>query len=345
MKKENERRVILIIRIQRVHGIEVKSDSYGLIEVGNGNIIRRFNTKKEDIICPSFINFAWANGCPSKPLCSYCYLHSTFFRQGIRDPISKKIIAVPPRVKDRDKIFKHLRALFDSDVKPALLNAGELCDSMVDPVTLREIMEFFEYRKTHRLLTLTKFTNQEVYLKSARTRGGGLDIPDVFTDQSYHYTIPSFSLNAREVAERWERNAPPIDQRLYTISYISARGYNGRIRIRIDPIIPIDGWKDKYIDLIDNLFKVTRPERITLGTLRGRRQIIANCPDTSWVEYLTDSSGWGMRLPFELRIEIYQHLIDYLRDEYSFKNIGLCKETVKVHDVINVNVNSCNCIW
>lgn len=122
------------------------------------------------------------------------------------------------------------------------------------------------------------------------------------------------------------------------------RGY--QVRIRIDPLVPIDGWEDGYQELVDYLFENLIPERITLGSLRGLQSTINFSEDKSWVDYLDDSSNWGKKINFERRYEMYNSIISYLREEYKYKKVGLCKETVEMWEKLRMDYKKikCNCI-
>jgi spore photoproduct lyase len=61
------------------------------------------------------------------------------------------------------------------------------------------------------------------------------------------------------------------------------------VRARIDPIVPVEGWKDRYSELVGMMDEVPF-SRVTLGMLRGLQRTIIFArklgKDMSW----TDSS-------------------------------------------------------
>jgi len=156
--------------------------------------------------------------------------------------------------------------------------------------------------------------------------------------------IVSFSLNAFDVARRWEKGAPGPKQRIGAARKLQDAGYT--IRVRIDPIVPVENWERRYKELIEHLFDNIEPERITIGSLRGLQSTINNSADKSWVEYLDESSNWGKKIGFEKRAEMYGAIIDHLRNEFQYKHIGLCKETVGMWKEIGLDYRKtrCNCI-
>jgi spore photoproduct lyase len=277
-----------------------------------------------DVWCPHFVEFKWANGCNFD--CAWCYLNGTLrFR-----PMRKG-----PYVKNPDKIKQHLFEYFNQVKAPTLLNSGELCDSLVNDgngfLLCKDIIPIFKEQKTHKLLILTKNGNKKA-------------INDILNSKSQKNVIVSFSVNSFEVARKWEKKSPNPKKRIESAKKLSDEGYE--VRIRIDPIVPIKNWENNYLHLIDTIFSNFKPERITLGSLRGLQSTINNCKDKSWVEYLEERTNWGLKIPFEKRFEIYNTLIKYLRKEYNYKNIGLCKETLEIWGKLGMDYRKikCNCI-
>jgi spore photoproduct lyase len=155
----------------------------------------------------------------------------------------------------------------------------------------------------------------------------------------------SFSLNADEVARRWERGAPSVDRRIEAGRKLSQAGYE--VRIRIDPIVPVENWKRHYTSLIGQLFTNFTPSRITLGSLRGLQSTINGCKDTSWVQYLNENSNWGKKIDFKTRYEIYASIIEQLKKNYDYEEVALCKETMAMWVKLGMDYKEikCNCVW
>lgn len=295
--------------------------------VGDGSIITRFEKtplpqEPTDVICPHFLELKWATGCPYD--CAWCYLKGT-----LRFLPHK----TKPRIKDFDKIRNHVNRFLDfHNGISEVLNAGELSDSLMweangQPFSLF-IKSLFDVQQSHRVLFLTKTTN----------------IQNLLGEEASKVVICSFTLNADIVAHRWEKGAPTIARRIQAAKRVSDHGYE--TRIRIDPIMPILDWEKHYKRLIDDVFSNFIPERITLGTPRGLQSTINNTTDKSWLRYLTQKSGWGKRLDFNISFTIFKTLIDYLEKEHGYTNVALCKET-KLNwerlgkDYIKIR---CNCI-
>jgi len=224
-------------------------------QIRDGSIIVRFEktplpSKPTDVVCPHFLELKWAYGCPFD--CSWCYLKGTFrFRpEGIK-----------PVIKDYAKIEQHVKEFFDvethghASLPPEILNTGEIADSLMWENGYKPFSKFiiplFESQNKHKVLFLTKSTN----------------IKNLLEIEPHNQTIISFSLNADKVAKKWEKKAPPVSKRIEAASKLAKTGYE--IRVRIDPMVPISGWQEGYLELIDQIFTEFKPERITLGSLRG----------------------------------------------------------------------------
>ena len=297
-------------------------------QVSDGSIIKIFDKtafpqNPSDVVCPHFLELKWANGCYYD--CAWCYLNGTFrFLERSKNPF----------LKDKKKIVESIESLFIGWETPVLLNSGELADSLVfeghEFSFSKDIIPLFKKQKTHKLLILTKSSNVEGILDS--------DSQDVI--------ITSFSLNAYPVSERWENRAPHPRERIKAAQKLFKGGY--QVRIRIDPIVPIEGWKNIYLELVDDIFSSFYPERITLGSLRGLQSTINNCKDKTWVKYLSNKRGsnWGKKIEDELRMNIYSTIIGHLESRYSYDSVALCKETVSMWGNIHKDYKliKCNCI-
>ena len=317
-------------------GIKVTTKEYELLDsskeplvqqVGDGSIIKRFDktplpTGSTNVICPHFLELKWAYGCPFD--CAWCYLKGTFrFRPEGTKPV----------IKDLKKIELHTRRFLGELTTPEILNTGEIADSLMaegssEPFS-KFIIPMFEEQNRHKVLFVTKSDN----------------IKHLLEINPHNEAIISFSLNADEVAKRWERGAPSIDRRIEAGRKLSQAGYE--VRIRIDPIVPVPDWNTQYINLIDQIFTNFTPSRITLGSLRGLQSTINGSTDKSWLEYLKEGSNWGKKVEFKTRYEMYATIINQLKKNYDYEEIALCKETVAMWAKLGMDYKKikCNCIW
>jgi spore photoproduct lyase len=295
--------------------------------IGDGSIITRFEktplpVEPTDVVCPHFLELKWATGCPYS--CSWCYLRGT-----LRFAPKK----TRPSVKQYEKIGLHVRTFLKNvNGSGELLNAGELADSLMNerngyPFS-KFIIPLFQEQKVHKVLFVTKSNNIENLLDIS-----GQD-----------KAVISFSLNANEVARRFERGAPSIAERIEAASKLSKAGYE--VRIRIDPMVPVPKWREQYLSLIEDIFSHFTPSRVTLGSLRGLQSTINMATDKSWVSYLCEKSNWGKRVDFNTRYLMYFEVIRYLKDKFDYTNVALCKETLGIWNKLGMDYRKikCNCI-
>ena len=296
-------------------------------KVGDGSIITRFEktpipSKLTDVVCPHFLELKWATGCPFD--CAWCYLKGTLrFR-----PQKAK-----PYVKRYDRIEQHVRSFLENaNGHKEVLNTGELADSLMlerngNPFS-NFILSLFKGQDQHKVLFVTKSTNIEHLLDSA--------YQDI--------AVISFSLNPEDVADRFEKGAPSVAERIEAARKLAKAGYE--VRIRIDPMVPVGGWQEAYRRLVDTVFSQFTPSRITLGSLRGLQSTINNATDREWVNYLSERSNWGRKVAFDTRYAMYRDVIDYLRARYGYTEVALCKETVAIWDKLGMDYRQikCNCV-
>jgi spore photoproduct lyase len=294
--------------------------------VNDGAIITRFDKtplpkSKTNVVCPHFLELKWAYGCPYD--CAWCYLKGTFrFQPNGTSPV----------IKPYEKIEQHTRSFLEEVKTPETLNAGEIADSLMHENTESPFSKFiipiFETQELHKVLFLTKSSN----------------VKNLLEIEPHNQAIISFSLNALPVAEKWEK-APSVLKRIEAAKKVFDAGYE--VRVRIDPMVPVENWQKHYLGLLDILFDNFVPERITLGSLRGLQTTINGCTDKSWVKYLKEFSNWGKKIDFETRSTLYSTIINQLRNKYKFNKAALCKETIEMWNALEIDYKKirCNCTW
>lgn len=299
-----------------------------LKQIRDGSIIKLFDKTPEpqrgrDVVCPHFYELKWAYGCPYD--CAYCYLKGTFRHRLVDGRIH-------PHFKEWEKIRRHVAEFLAVQSEPTLLNSGELCDSLMGERLPEPFSEFIIplVRGTrHRILFLTKGTHVEHFLAHPEWKDTA---------------VLSWSINAAPVAERWESLAPDVRKRMDAAEAVFQAGYE--VRLRLDPLVPIDGWLNQYTRVIDEVFSRLFPQRITLGSLRGLASTRNNVKDRSWLEYLCEQSSWGLKPSHETRQAMYSTVMTYLREAYDYVNVGLCKETLQMWQALELDWrnNQCNCV-
>jgi spore photoproduct lyase len=296
-------------------------------QVNDGSIIIRFDKtaypqSSSDIVCPHFLELKWAYGCPFD--CAWCYLKGTFRFRPER---------LKPTFKPLEKVKLHVESFLEQVETPEILNSGEIADSLMgegDKYPFSKfIIPLFQKQKRHKVLFVTKSAN----------------IKHLLEIHEPQQAVISFSLNADAVSQKWEGRAPSVMTRIEAARKLHEHGYE--VRARIDPMVPIEDWDKHYRSLIDAIFDNFMPERITLGSLRGLQSTINGVKDKSWTAYLKETSHWGKKIDFKTRYEMYQTVSRYLRDQYNFSGVALCKETVAMWEELKMDWKQvrCNCVW
>lgn len=277
--------------------------------------IHYFDKTPPGIVCPHYYVFSHANGCPYS--CDYCYLNLTF--RGLKKPVV---------FSNLHRLKRDVEAWLACTRKASVLSAGELSDSLIfDRITglTKVIVPLFAAQRKHLLLLVTKST----------------EIQNLRHLEPTPQVVVSFSVNAPQVARLYEAGAPQPGLRLAAAKELARRGW--RIRVRLDPVIPIPGWKRHYSRLADQITKIP-VETVTLGSLR----FFPGLP--AFAKRKTDIFSFGrdngdpdgrLRLPEPLRLEIYSFLLSRL----GGTKLGLCKETVRLHKRLSLPVTNvtCNC--
>ena len=302
-----------------------------------GQAVDVFNMPDDRVVCPDFDRLKLAsNGCYYQ--CDWCYLKLTYraafpfitVRVGykkIKDQLKRKL-----QQSDRDIIF----------------NCGELADSLAMEHLTRAGQEFIPWFGKSRngyLFMLTKSDNVD-------------DLLDL--DHNGHTAI-AFSLNAPEISRKFEIGAPSFTRRLEAARKVQEAGYP--LRIRLDPIVPVDGWREMYADVVKRIFDVVTPERITLGTLRFEEQfyrmrhnffttgpelqVIMENMTPMFEPRLTGKSKkpkvGKYSFAADKRAEIFGFVLGEIR-KYSHTKIALCKESEDVWRRVGLDVSRCSCV-
>lgn len=210
----------------------------------------------------------------------------------------------------------------------------------------RRLIPLFASRQTNphdrKLILLTKSINVH-YLEDLPTTN----------------ILMTFSLNPEPIADLWEgkwddgvRITPSIKERLGASKKALQMGFE--VRWRIDPILPVDNWRQIYRRFFGKVaVDGHQPTRITLGTYRemGRslRTIAAKwgLPPMEWIPQKLTKDGMHFHIDEVERIEIYRKLVDFINSAWrksgSKPIVALCKETHAVRSAVRIDHNHCNC--
>ena len=300
-------------------------------------VVDVFTMPDDRIICPHFDRLKLAsNGCFYQ--CDWCYLKLTYR-------------AAFPFITIRaqyDKIKEQIYKRLNQTKNPVIFNSGELADSLsLEHLTRagQEFIPWFSNSENGYLFMLTKSDN----------------VNDILNLSHNSRTIIAWSMNNAEVSKKYEIGAPPFEKRLIAAKKVQRAGYP--VRIRIDPIIPFQGWQEAYADTIERIFSSISPERVTLGTLRFeegfynmRKTIFTSGPDLpkfmgEMEPIFPPKLFAGMKKPKsgkysfteDKRTEMFSVVVKEVR-KYSDCRIALCKESPNVWKKLGMPLSKCICV-
>jgi len=277
--------------------------------------------------CPNYWHFSPYGFCPYD--CKYCYLAGT---PGVKFSPTVKIFL------NIDQILGQIGKTASKLTEPTAFYLGKLQDGLaLDSLTgySRIMIPFFAGQKYARLVVLTKCGNVENLLDLEH---GG-------------HTILSWSLNPAEVSRMFETNVPSVSNRIKAMKRCSEAGFP--IRAVVMPIIPIENYRQIYSDFLELLLSDIRLERITLGQICSYSTALQLTnqklgPDNPIASRLqkTKSLDGRLRFPTQLRIRVYEHLIETIRERQPDLQIALCLEEQTIFDALGMtsSIGRCNCV-
>ena len=276
------------------------------------------DTAKPGIVCGPFYAVSYYIGCPYK--CTYCYLQGTF--RGRVDPVV---------YTNREKLLAELDEWL-AQPGELRLNAGELEDSLAldgQIPLVDDLVPRFAAQARHKLLLVSKSTNVRNLLKH----------------DPKGQVIVGFSVNAPSVWERYELETPHPLRRAEAAARVKEAGYY--LTLRLDPMIPIDTWREDYPALIDSVYGIFSPHQWTLGSLRyfpglpGWTRRVGR--DTSIYALGTERSpeDGRKRIALETRAAMYRAAIAAIRQHDAHVPIRPCKETVGLYHRLGMAANGC----
>jgi spore photoproduct lyase len=265
-----------------------------------------------------------SNGCPY--YCTYCCLAYVY-----RDHLPFIKINV-----NQDRMFREIRKTMADAGGTVSFNMGEMLDSLaLDHVTglTRQLVPFFAGLFQGYLMLLTKSAN----------------VDGLLSVEPNHQTIVSWSLNSQRTIAAFEAGTASLDERLHATERCQGHGY--RVRLRIDPGILSDDWRDGYAELVRKSLTVLQPENITLGMLRllpGHFRLTARAYGNRGARLrnmglVQRASDGKLRYAPARRIEFYRFLVDLIRSYNKHVSISLCRETPDVWSHLANQCDRCTC--
>ncbi|MFO0606896.1 MAG: hypothetical protein U0324_27235 [Polyangiales bacterium] len=286
-----------------------------------GPRIRHFPGGKGDNNCPRFYYVRDGFGCIFD--CAYCYLR----RFDYNHPWGAEIDP------DIDGLCAEVAHWLARSGRLGLI-LGEVTDAWgwahlpLVPARNRRLIELFRAQSSHTLIFLTKSGKVHRFLD------GVAPTPQV---------ILSWSVNTPEVAALYEMGGEHAQSRLQDA--IACREKGWRIRLRLDPMIPVAGWASHYAILAEQIARDVRPEQVTCGSWRPRPRDPMYRRAPADLRALLEAGPDG-RLRLRNRLAMYEHVWSVLRGHVP--ELSLCKEELPVqaalYGAFSVTAQSCNCL-
>ncbi len=280
----------------------IGAECRGVVEVRNrkSRFIKPFwklGHKHAGVLCGQFYELIWSNGCPY--FCEYCYLKGTFRIQCWNG--GQQVI-----FGNQEKMWREVEK-FLTKAEPSVLHTGELCDSLAAPGSehlMACLINRFGKQSKHTLLILTKSNN----------------VNSLLNLEHNGRTVIGFSVNPEPVAERFEIGAASPKERLEAAEKCADASYS--VMVRVDPMIPVEGWKLCYAQLFERLNQMEL-KGVVVGTLRAYPGLMSKISEELRSMLTTKGEDGRYHLPLKLRLQMYRSAFSRLRFVY----VGICKES------------------
>ncbi len=273
-----------------------------------GNVIKKCPGSR-GVLCCNYFVANLINGCPYS--CTYCIL---------KDYLNCGSIMVCVNI---DKFFHELSRY----IKPGYvfrLGTGELADSLAFDPLLHLTDELLPRLKQYPSVLL------ELKTKSAY-------IDRVLRYDMQDQVIVAWSLNPQEIIDLYEEGSVSLDNRIGAAQTAVKHGY--RVAFHFDPVILVDGWSDKYSEVIKKIFQNIPAEKIVWISMGGLR-FTASLKRMSLAQHKeTDIFSHGefvmcrdnkLRYFRPLRRELYRKMLAMIRRFSQTVPVYMCMETTQV---------------
>ena len=283
------------------------------------------------MVCHGFHNInVMANGCVFN--CQYCFLQEHIWDQPIPTYVRLNV--------DYEQIVEKMRQLAHADRregKATRFQMGVLMDSYIfEPVT-----GFARFLFEHLGEEVFRQTTVEMLSKSDEI-GFLLEGPRQHP-WLLERILPGFSINSAYVSRTYELGTASAEARLAAARRLQDAGYS--IVLRMDPVVPYDGWERDYQELVEMIFTRygLRPEPLVIASLRFDEQALINTAKERFAG--SDLFNFDFpredrakyRIPFERRVEVFAAIIGWVRALVPDQPFGICKENLKTWEALDMD--------
>jgi len=279
--------------------------------------------------CPNYWHFSPYGFCPYG--CHYCYLAGT---PGVWFSPTVKIFL------NLDEILGEVDRTASELGRPTAFYLGKLQDGLaLEPLSgyARTRIPFFAQHPYARMVVLTKSADVENLLDLGHAGR----------------TILSWTVNAPEVVEQFERNTPCVMARLEAMRRCAQAGYP--IRAVVMPIIPVADWQEIYGRFLLTLLETVPLSRITLGSICSYPQALRlmelklgkrNAISALLERRPAKSDDGRLRFNRSTREEVYRYLVGCVRRHRPDLEVGLCLEDEVMLASLGLqgSMGRCNCV-
>ena len=279
--------------------------------------------------CPNYWHLSPYGFCPYG--CHYCYLAGT---PGVWFSPSVKIFL------NLDDILGEVGRIATRLGRPTAFYLGKLQDGLaLEPLSgyARTLVPFFARHPHARMVILTK----------------SADVENLLDLNHAGRTILSWTVNAPEVANRFERNTPDVMARIDAMRRCAQAGYP--VRAVVMPIIPAADWQETYRRFMETLLESVPLSRITLGSIcsypQAQRLMELKLGKQNTISTLLDrgptkSDDGRLRFVRATREEVYRYLVECIRRKRPDLEIGLCLEDEAMFASLDLttSLGRCNCV-
>jgi len=279
--------------------------------------------------CPNYWHFSPYGFCPYG--CHYCYLAGT---PGVWfSPTVKIFLNLEEILAEVDRTARQLG-------RPTAFYLGKLQDGLaLESLSgyARTMIPFFAQHPYARMVILTK----------------SADVENLLDLDHAGRTILSWTVNAPEVARRFEKNTPNVLARLDAMWRCAQAGYP--VRAVLMPIIPVADWQETYGRFLATLLESVPLSRITLGSICSYRQAQRlmelklgreNAVSTLLERAPAKSDDGRLRFSHSTREEVYRYFVERIRRQRPGLEISLCLEGETMFAALDLtgSVGRCNCV-